>query len=114
MLTFVPLPHSTNSIAGGMWPASHVTSECIDHFLAGTETTSTSLAYTLYHLALHPDIMKKLQEELDSCVPANTVPGLQETARFPYLNAVIKESKSRISHLDSSNAVSLTATLIPA
>jgi len=77
---------------GAQWPASHVTSECIDHFLAGTETTSTSMAYTLYHLALNKDILTKLQEELDREIEMNTVPGIQETARYPYLNAVIKES----------------------
>lgn len=50
------------------------------------------MAYTFYHLALNNDIMVKLQAELDQHMEANSVPGIQELARLPYLNAVIKES----------------------
>lgn len=50
------------------------------------------MAYTFYHLALHNDIMTKLQAELDQHMEANSVPPIQELARLPYLNAVIKES----------------------
>lgn len=50
------------------------------------------MAYTFYHLALNKDIMEKLQAELDQHMEPNSVPGIQEPARLPYLNAVIKES----------------------
>ncbi|CAF1408932.1 unnamed protein product [Rotaria sordida] len=37
----------------------------IETLLAGYETTSTSLAYATYELARHPDILQKLQAEID-------------------------------------------------
>lgn len=43
----------------------HVVSECIDHFLAGTETTSVVLTYCLWQLSRHPTVQQKLQDELD-------------------------------------------------
>ncbi|GAA6031253.1 hypothetical protein JCM8097_005568 [Rhodosporidiobolus ruineniae] len=82
----------TNSMTGEKWPEADVASECIDHFLAGTETTSTSSCYTMYTLANRPDVMKKLQDELDDIMGLNEVPDMQLLARQPYLNAVIKES----------------------
>lgn len=51
------------------------------------------MAYTFYHLAHDKETMRKLQAELDENMEANTVPGIQELARWPYLNAVIKESE---------------------
>ena len=50
------------------------------------------MAYTFYHLANDKETMQKLQAELDENMEPNTVPGIQELARWPYLNAVIKES----------------------
>ncbi|GAA5887073.1 hypothetical protein JCM6882_009438 [Rhodosporidiobolus microsporus] len=82
----------TNSMTGEKWPEADVTSECIDHFLAGTETTSTSSAYIMYTLSNRPDVMAKLQEELDGIMGLDEVPDIQLLARQPYLNAVLKES----------------------
>ena len=43
-----------------------VVGHAIEMLLAGYETTSNTLAYTSYLLALHPDIQEKLQSEIDS------------------------------------------------
>ena len=40
--------------------------------LAGFETTSSSLSYCFYLLSQHPDIMEKLQEEIDSNFPQDS------------------------------------------
>lgn len=60
--------------------------------LAGTETTSTTLTYALFTLSKRPDIMAKLQEELDEALPNAELIGLQEAGRLPFLNAVLKET----------------------
>ena len=77
---------------GAKWPEADVTSECIDAFLAGTETTSTSLSYMMYTLSNRRDVMDKLQAEVDSIMALDEIPPIQLLARQPYLNAVIKES----------------------
>ena len=37
--------------------------------IAGYETTSTTLAYMSYYLALYPDLQRKLQDEIDEYFP---------------------------------------------
>ena len=43
-----------------------ITAHATLFMLAGHETTSNSLTFTSYLLALNPDIQEKLQEEIDS------------------------------------------------
>jgi len=37
----------------------------IELFIAGMETTSTSLMIAILHLLHHPDVMEKVQNEID-------------------------------------------------
>jgi len=37
----------------------------LDLFLAGMETTSSSIVMSILHLLHHPDVQKKVHEELD-------------------------------------------------
>ena len=43
--------------------------QSIIFIFGGYETTSSTLAFALYSLATHPDIQKKLQEEIDVALP---------------------------------------------
>ena len=43
-----------------------IVAHAITFILAGYETTSNTLAYTSYLLALNPDVQEKLQSEIDS------------------------------------------------
>ena len=56
---------------------------------AGHETTAVALGWTLYELGRHPEVVKKLREEL-SAHGADPDPGLLLT--LPYLDAVCKEA----------------------
>ncbi|KAI5784764.1 cytochrome P450 [Geopyxis carbonaria] len=60
--------------------------------IAGSETTGTALSAILYFLAKHPDVAKRLREELHT--HCGTAAGITaaSTAELPYLNGVIKES----------------------
>ena len=45
---------------------SEVYANAMGFLFAGNETTSTTLSYTSYLLALNPDIQEKLQSEIDA------------------------------------------------
>ncbi|CAL8110137.1 unnamed protein product [Orchesella dallaii] len=62
----------------------------LDLFVAGIETTSTSLTYTLLYLALFPEKQKKLQAEIDRVV-GTRLPTFEDRKRMPYTEATIQE-----------------------
>ena len=41
-----------------------VIAQCMLFFLAGYETTATSISFLLYNLTLNPEIQEKLHEEI--------------------------------------------------
>jgi hypothetical protein len=63
--------------------------------IAAADTTSTSLSYWFWELSRRPDIMRKLQAELDTAIPdAHSIPDISVLQKLPYLNAFIKEGMS--------------------
>lgn len=62
--------------------------------MAGTDTTSTSISYLFWELSRRPDIMKRLQAELDEAIPdCKVLPDLAMLQQLPYLNAFMKEGQ---------------------
>lgn len=43
--------------------------QCLLFLLAGYETTSTTLAYIMYEMAVNPKVQKALQDEIDQFFP---------------------------------------------
>jgi cytochrome P450 len=70
---------------------SQLRDEAMTIFMAGHETTANALAWTLYLLSIHPDVQRKLLEELRD-VLAGRSPGIDDLPRLPYLQQVVKES----------------------
>ncbi|KXS14789.1 cytochrome P450 [Gonapodya prolifera JEL478] len=56
---------------------------------AGHDTTGNALTWALYRLAVHPEVLAKLRQEVDNVLPAKT--SFSDLERAPYLNAFIKE-----------------------
>ncbi|GAC1453793.1 MAG: cytochrome P450 [Ktedonobacteraceae bacterium] len=68
-----------------------VIDEALTLFGAGHETTATALAWVWYLLASHPDIYKKVQEEVDTVLQGRA-PTYADLARLPYCLQVFKET----------------------
>jgi cytochrome P450 len=75
---------------------SHMTTqqlrdEALTLFLAGHETTASTLSWTWLLLAQNPRVEEKLYTELDSVLGGRT-PTLDDLARLPYTSHIVTES----------------------
>jgi cytochrome P450 len=68
-----------------------VRDEVITIFSAGHETTANLLSWTLYLLARHPDVLAKLQGELDG-LPQGKIPNAEDLQQLVYTRVVLNES----------------------
>ncbi|XP_072031237.1 cytochrome P450 3A24-like [Amphiura filiformis] len=60
--------------------------QCIVFFFAGYETVSTTLSLVSYALAAHPEVQRKVQDEIDEMVPDDKPVGYDEVFKMEYLD----------------------------
>ncbi|XP_028781799.1 cytochrome P450 71A2-like isoform X2 [Neltuma alba] len=83
---------STNSI-GFPIDRSAIKALILDMFAAGTDTTYTVLEWTMAELLRHPNVMKKLQDEVRNVKGDKSHTLTEEDIdHMPYLRAVLKET----------------------
>ncbi|XP_058045431.1 cytochrome P450 2J6-like isoform X2 [Ahaetulla prasina] len=63
-----------------------------DFFIAGSETTTTTLHWALLYMVAYPDIQAKVQKELDDTLGSSSrLISCSDRRNLPYTNAVIHE-----------------------
>uniref|UniRef100_A0A8C5QBF5 Uncharacterized protein n=1 Tax=Leptobrachium leishanense TaxID=445787 RepID=A0A8C5QBF5_9ANUR len=62
-----------------------------DLFIAGTETTSTTLRWASLFMMLNPEVQSKVHVEIDKVIGKERKPTMADVIEMPYTNAVIHE-----------------------
>jgi cytochrome P450 family 110 len=83
------LGRSIAEVAGPRLSVAELRDNLVQLYLAGHDTVSRALAWTLYLLARHPDVQAALVEELRAVAHD---PGFQALDALPLLDAAVKES----------------------
>ncbi|RZB39556.1 p450 domain containing protein [Asbolus verrucosus] len=68
---------------------------CLDLFMAGSETTSNTLGFSVVYMLEYPEVQKKVQDEMDEIVGRNRWPALQDRIKLKYTEAVLMEIQRR-------------------
>ncbi|KAI4896014.1 hypothetical protein NFI96_008908, partial [Prochilodus magdalenae] len=66
-----------------------------DLFLAGTDTTATTLRWSLIFMMDHPDVQERCHEEIVRVLGFDRSPCMDDRARLPYTFATINEIQRR-------------------
>jgi cytochrome P450 len=65
--------------------------EALTLFFAGHETTSHTLSWTHYLLSQHPEVRRRLEEEIDAVLGSRS-PSYEDVAKLVYTGQVLQES----------------------
>uniref|UniRef100_A0A8C4PXD5 Cytochrome P450 n=1 Tax=Eptatretus burgeri TaxID=7764 RepID=A0A8C4PXD5_EPTBU len=71
---------------------NEIQAQAMIFILAGTETTANTLSYVAYNLAVHPDIQRKLQAEIDEAFPKKSELTYEGVMTLQYLDMVTSET----------------------
>nr|BAK09530.1 cytochrome P450 [Postia placenta] len=76
---------------GKKLPEKNIRYNLLTFLIAGHETTSSTLTFTIYHIISNPEATRKLREEVDEALGDRPIQ-LGDLNKFPYLNACLRES----------------------
>ncbi|XP_008060187.1 cytochrome P450 2D17-like [Carlito syrichta] len=62
-----------------------------DLFAAGMVTTSITMSWALLLMILHPDVQRRVQQEIDEVIGQARPPEMADQARMPFTTAVVHE-----------------------
>lgn len=79
----------SGSVGRDLFTHSYIRGLMYEQLLAGTKTSAFTLAMTVYLVSKHPEVEKKLLQEIDSFVPCDAIPTADDLQyKFPYLDQV--------------------------
>ncbi|XP_059491009.1 uncharacterized protein LOC132205760 [Neocloeon triangulifer] len=76
----------------GFFDDEQLATICVDLFLAGTETSSSTIGFTLRYLIKHQEVQDKVRSEILAVVGKNRPPTMADMPNLPYCTAVLTES----------------------
>ncbi|MGW2231858.1 cytochrome P450 [Streptomyces formicae] len=88
---FTLLLNSLDEETGTGLTHEQLTSEILAMIIAGYETSSNSISWIFYQLAAHPDIQRRVQEEVDGVLDGR-VPTFDDLPNLSYTRRVIDET----------------------
>ncbi|KAK4254992.1 hypothetical protein QN277_008057 [Acacia crassicarpa] len=71
---------------------NHIKSLILDYFTAATDTTGTTMEWTISELIKNPRVLKKAQEEVDRVTEKKRLISEADIPHLPYIHAIIKEN----------------------
>lgn len=73
---------------------TNIRQQILTFLVAGHETTSGALSFTLYYLSRHPDVLARAQEETDALLgpDPDAVPTFEQVPRFRHLRRCLDEA----------------------
>ncbi|KAM9308502.1 cytochrome P450 2C8-like [Gastrophryne carolinensis] len=77
--------------SGGNFSETSLLMTLVSLLAAGTETTTSTLNFSLVLMSHFPEVQAKVQEEIDEVTDSRRLPGIMDRARMPYTNAVVHE-----------------------
>ncbi|NXP78989.1 CP2K1 protein, partial [Ramphastos sulfuratus] len=87
---FLVRQQEENGKANGYFHNENLSEVVRNLFVAGMETTSTTLCWGLLLMAKYPEIQKKVQEEIEETIGSNP-PRTEHRTQMPYTDAVVHE-----------------------
>ncbi len=90
LLSMLLLAQDAEGDGGGMTD-EQLRDECMTIFLAGHETTANALTWTWYLLSLHPEIERRMHDEVDRALGGRT-PAAADLPALPFTRQIVAES----------------------
>ncbi|KAB7500010.1 Cytochrome P450 2L1 [Armadillidium nasatum] len=81
------------------WGDDDLLQNMFDFFIAGSETTSSTIRWFFLFMGRFPDIQRRVQKEIDENVPKGQCLSLQDKDKLPTLEALIFEVNRNVSLL---------------
>ncbi|XP_054810774.1 LOW QUALITY PROTEIN: geraniol 8-hydroxylase-like [Prosopis cineraria] len=71
---------------------AHIKALLMDIVVGGTHTSANTIEFAMTEIMSNPDMMKRIQQELESVVGKNNVVEESHIHKLPYLHAILKET----------------------
>lgn len=83
----------SETVSKNVFTPDYISSITYEHLLAGSATTSFTLSSAVYLVSGHPEVEKKLLQEIDAFGPRDQIPTSHDLqSKFQYLDQVVKEA----------------------